>query len=214
MNKPQKAKLFSLRCFLMDFVRITGWFPGFIWLRPKIRFISREARKKIRGGTLLIANHTSFFDPLHTMYSVWYRRQYFVCHHTLMESRAAPLFRAAGCMIPIHADNVSIDSFRTITDTLKEGKMVTIFPEGHIYRDEMSQFKSGMILMSIQSRCPIVPMYIKPRKHWYSRLKAVIGEPVDIVAASGGRPSFAKIQAITKELQEKETILEEYAKKL
>ena len=38
MNKPNKAKLFSLKCLLMDFIRISGSVPGFVWLRPKIRY--------------------------------------------------------------------------------------------------------------------------------------------------------------------------------
>ena len=214
MNEPQKAKLFSLRCFVMDFIRVSGALPGLLWLRPKIRYASKKAKKRIRGGALVISNHTSFVDPGYTMFVFWYRRQYFVCHKAFMETKAGPFFHAAGCLIPIDADNFNIGSFRAITDSLKAGKVVTLFPEGHVNGGEMMEFKSGMVLISMQSKRPIVPVYIKPRKHWYSRLEAVVDEPVDITEMCGGMPAFSKIEEITRLLREREAELEELAKKL
>lgn len=212
MSVQKKAKLFSLRCLLMDLIRITGALPGLVWLRPKIRYTAKQAKKRLRGGVLVIANHTSFIDPACMMYVLWYRRLYFVCHQAFVETKAGPFFRAAGCLIPINADNFSVGSFRSITESLRDGKAVTLFPEGHVNRgDEMLEFKSGMVLISMQSKRPIVPVYLKPRRHWYSRLKAVVGEPVDITSLSEGRPAFSKIQEVTALLKKREEELEAFA---
>ncbi len=212
MSVQKKAKLFSLRCLLMDLIRITGALPGLVWLRPKIRYTAKQAKKRLRGGVLVIANHTSFIDPACMMYVLWYRRLYFVCHQAFVETKAGPFFRAAGCLIPINADNFSVGSFRSITESLRDGKAVTLFPEGHVNKgDEMLEFKSGMVLISMQSKRPIVPVYLKPRRHWYSRLKAVVGEPVDITALSEGRPAFSKIQEVTALLRKREEELEAFA---
>lgn len=212
MSVQKKAKLFSLRCLLMDLIRITGALPGLVWLRPKIRYTAKQAKKRLRGGVLVIANHTSFIDPACMMYVLWYRRLYFVCHQAFVETKAGPFFRAAGCLIPINADNFSVGSFRSITESLKDGKAVTLFPEGHVNKgDEMLEFKSGMVLISMQSKRPIVPVYLKPRRHWYSRLKAVVGEPVDITSLREGRPAFSKIQEVTALLRKREEELEAFA---
>ena len=212
MSVQKKAKLFSLRCLLMDLIRITGALPGLVWLRPKIRYTAKQAKKRLRGGVLVIANHTSFIDPACMMYVLWYRRLYFVCHQAFVETKAGPFFRAAGCLIPINADNFSVGSFRSITESLRDGKAVTLFPEGHVNKgDEMLEFKSGMVLISMQSKRPIVTVYLKPRRHWYSRLKAVVGEPVDITALSEGRPAFSKIQEVTALLRKREEELEAFA---
>lgn len=212
MSVQKKAKLFSLRCLLMDLIRITGALPGLVWLRPKIRYTAKQAKKRLRGGVLVIANHTSFIDPACMMYVLWYRRLYFVCHQAFVETKAGPFFRAAGCLIPINADNFSVGSFRSITESLRDGKAVTLFPEGHVNKgDEMLEFKSGMVLISMQSKRPIVPVYLKPRRHWYSRLKAVVGEPVDITSLSEGRPAFSKIQEVTALLKKREEELEVFA---
>ena len=212
MSVQKKAKLFSLRCLLMDLIRITGALLGLVWLRPKIRYTAKQAKKRLRGGVLVIANHTSFIDPACMMYVLWYRRLYFVCHQAFVETKAGPFFRAAGCLIPINADNFSVGSFRSITESLRDGKAVTLFPEGHVNKgDEMLEFKSGMVLISMQSKRPIVPVYLKPRRHWYSRLKAVVGEPVDITSLSEGRPAFSKIQEVTALLKKREEELEAFA---
>ncbi len=212
MSVQKKAKLFSLRCLLMDLIRVTGALPGLVWLRPKIRYTAKQAKKRLRGGVLVIANHTSFIDPACMMYVLWYRRLYFVCHQAFVETKAGPFFRAAGCLIPINADNFSVGSFRSITESLRDGKAVTLFPEGHVNKgDEMLEFKSGMVLISMQSKRPIVPVYLKPRRHWYSRLKAVVGEPVDITSLSEGRPAFSKIQEVTALLKKREEELEAFA---
>ena len=212
MSVQKKAKLFSLRCLLMDLIRVTGALPGLVWLRPKIRYTAKQAKKRLLGGVLVIANHTSFIDPACMMYVLWYRRLYFVCHQAFVETKAGPFFRAAGCLIPINADNFSVGSFRSITESLRDGKAVTLFPEGHVNKgDEMLEFKSGMVLISMQSKRPIVPVYLKPRRHWYSRLKAVVGEPVDITSLSEGRPAFSKIQEVTALLKKREEELEAFA---
>lgn len=198
----------------LDFIRITGALPGLLFFRPRYRYISKKARKRVRGGAMLISNHVSFRDPVYTLFALWYRRQFFVCHKVLFESRAAFLFRIVGCMIPIDANNMNMDSFRIITDKLKEGRVVTIFPEGHVNRDGMKEFKSGAVLMSMQAKCPIVPVYIKPPAHWYNRLVIVVGEQVDITELCGNRPSFSKIGEVTALLKEREELLEQYAKTL
>ena len=210
MSKPNKAKLFSMKHFVADFIRISGALPGWLWLRPKIRYTSKAAKKRIRGGALAVANHTSFVDPGYMMFVIWYRRHQFVCHQAFMETKAGPFFRAAGCCIPIDADNFNIHSFRQITEALTAGRLVTLFPEGHVGEgDGLQQFKTGAALISMQSKRPIVPVYLKPRRHWYSRLEAVIDEPVDITALCGGRPAFSKINEITQHLQAREAYMEQ-----
>ncbi len=209
MSKPNKARLFSPKDFVADFIRISGALPGVIWLRPRIRYTSDKAKKRIRGGALVVANHTSFVDPGYLMFVIWYRRHRFVCHQAFMETKAGPFFRAAGCCIPIDADNFSINSFRQITDSLTAGNLVTLFPEGHVGDGgKLQEFKTGAALISMQSKRPIVPVYVKPREHWYSRLEAVVDEPVDLTALCEGRPAFSKINDITRRLREREEYME------
>ena len=65
--------------------------------------------------------------------------------------------------------------------------------------------------MAIRSGAPIVPVYIKPRESFFSRLKVVIGEKVSVTELYGERPTFAEIDAATKLLYEREKQLKDLA---
>lgn len=209
----KKAPLFSPKNFLIDFIRVTGALPTLLWLRPKKVYSSDSARRKIRGGALIIANHTEFVDPVYLMMTFWYRRHRFICSEEIMDSKAGGFLKACGC-IKIDRNNVTMSSMRVITDALKNGEVVSMFPQGRIStgEDEGAKFKSGMVLMAIRSKAPIVPVYVKPREGFWSRLNVVIGEPVSVTELYGEQPGFAEIDACAKLLYEREKQLKELIK--
>jgi hypothetical protein len=68
-----------------------------------------------------------------------------------------------------------------------------------------------MVLMAIRSGAPIVPVYIKPKKSFFSRLNVVIGERVSVMELYGERPTFAQIDVAAKLLYEREEQLKNLA---
>lgn len=188
-----------------DFVKITAALPGLIWLRPKVIYENESAKAKIKGGALVISNHSGFLDPLYVMFAIPYRRLHFVCGIEFFESRARWFFKQFHC-IPVDRGNFSMDSFRQITQELESGKLVGLFPEGHVNSDagNLDTFKSGMVMMALKGKMPIVPVYIRKREKVTDRLVAVIGEPVSVGGEDGAMPTFAKITEMTALLQKKE----------
>lgn len=213
-KNADRQPLFSWSNLLYDFTKLTAALPGLLWLRPKWLYENKAAKKRLRGGNLVISNHAGFFDPVYVMAAVWYRRHRFICTKEFFESKARWLFRGFHC-IPVDRENFGIDTLRQISGALKAGSIVSIFPEGHINdgSGEMASFKSGMVLMALQGKAPIVPIYCRPPAHWYNRLRLVIGEPIDIVASCGSRPSFSQIDGIVEMLQRKEEELKHIANK-
>ncbi len=211
-KNAEKLPLFSFRYLLYDFTKLTAALPGLIWLRPKWIYENKAAKKRLRGGYLVIANHAGFLDPVYVMAAIWYRRHRFICIKDFFESKAGWLFRGFRC-IPVDRENFGIDTLRQISGALKAGSIVSLFPEGHVNdgSGQMAAFKSGMVLMALQGNAPIVPVYAMPPAHWYNRLRLVIGEPIDIIASCGVRPSFSQIDAIAGMLQEKEEELKQRA---
>lgn len=208
MNKPyEKRSLFPYLFY--DFAIVTGVIPGLLFHRPKIRYETPAARKRIRGGALLIANHVGLIDPMIMMYTVWYRRHRFICLKELFETRAGWLLDRFLC-IPIDRENFGMNSFREITAHLKAGHLVSMFPEGHVNEQgggPMQTLKSGMILMAMKGGAPIIPMYFKKRKHWYQRIQIMVGEAVDIKKLYGEKPTMKQIEELTRILYEKEEML-------
>ena len=199
--------------FVYDFVRVTAALPGLLWLRPRILYENETARKGLKGGVLLIANHSNFCDPIYLMIALWKRRHHFVCIKDFFKGKFLSwLFSCFHC-IPIDRQNFSMDSLRMITEELKADHLVSMFPEGYVHdsgdNGSMAPFKSGMVLIAMQSKKPIVPVYIKPPAKFFNRLTVAVGEPVDVCALYGGRPSLSQIEQVSVLLQQKEENLRE-----
>ncbi|MCQ2496349.1 MAG: 1-acyl-sn-glycerol-3-phosphate acyltransferase [Lachnospiraceae bacterium] len=209
--KNKKSGGYSFLDFLYDIIR---WFiiiTGLPIFRPKYIYENEAAKKHVKGGALLVSNHVHLVDPMYLMLGIWYRRNHFIIAEEVYNKKFLSIFlKISGCL-PVNRENVSLDTFRNIVDRLKQGRMVTIFAEGHINTDEskIDAFKSGMVLMALQSGVPIVPIYMKKKKHFYSRIVFVIGEKIDIDDGSGKRPGLAKINKIAEQVHERELQLKE-----
>lgn len=208
MSEKKKAKLFKLRYWFFDLVKVTGAIPGLLVFRPKIIYETPKARKRIRGGAILIGNHAGFIDPLYMMLSVWYRRHHFICAKEFFDAKAGIILKGFQC-IGVNRTNFDMKSFKEIVNCLNEGCIVSLFPEGHINEEEgLGAFKSGMVMMALKSNTPIIPMYYqKPKVPVINRLHVAIGEPIDIREMFGERPSMNQINSITDMLYEKTLVL-------
>ena len=141
-----------------------------------------------------------------------YRRHHFVATTELFNSKLKRfMFERANC-IEIDRQNVSMQSFNKIIEHLNAGRLVSMFPEGRMTKNEEVQtFKSGMVLMALRANVPIIPVYIKRRKNYWQRQKYVIGEPINPVEMVGKIPSLEKINQVTNLLKEKEAELKKIA---
>ncbi|MBQ0042671.1 MAG: 1-acyl-sn-glycerol-3-phosphate acyltransferase [Lachnospiraceae bacterium] len=203
-NAYKKKCPISYRYLFFDFVKLTA-IPGLLWFRIKKIYENDAAKKRIKGGALLISNHSTFYDPVILMISIWYRRHHFICTKDFFEGKVRLLFKGFHC-IPINKQSFGMDSFRVIVEHLQAGELVSMFPEGRVnVEGEKDPYKSGMVMMSAMSGKPIIPVYMERREHWYHTTRVVIGEPVDIRGMYGGKmPPLKKIDEIAALLQEKE----------
>ncbi len=212
MEKIKKARLFELRSLPYDFTIITGC-PAFLWYRPKRIYISKAAKKKVKGGLILISNHISLKDPVYLAVGYPFRRHNYVATKELFCTKGRKwFFGKVMRIIEIDRDNFSISSFKEIVKRLKEGRMVSIFPEGHVNTNEdgrLNEFHSGMVMMAIKGNAPILPIFIKKKPKFGSRLIVGIGEPINVNDyKSGPVPTIEDIEKISKMLEEQTKELE------
>lgn len=197
----KKNKVFAWKYFLFDFIRITG-IPSLLWFRPKKYYLHEEDKHRIKGGALIISNHISLFDPMYLYMTIKSRRQHLICMDELIHNKFQRWVFIHVCLcIPINRHNISLAELKEIISNLKSGNVVTMFPEGKINEenDGIQKFKSGMVIMAYRGNAPIIPLYIKRRKHFYSRLEVAIGSPIDVA-------SFKSGDVLTKEDNERACI--------
>ena len=114
------------------------------------------------GGALIICNHVSYVDFLVLMAAV--RRPHrFVIWHSFM---TIPVFRQlaeAYRVIPINNDprdrRTILKAFKGISESLRAGELVILFPEGALpYDKELQPFLRGLDLILKRDPVPVVPM--------------------------------------------------------
>ena len=159
-----------------------------------------------------MSNHISLKDPLYLICSILTRRHHFVtATEVFKKGFSAWWFKHAFLCIEIDRSNFSLNSLRGISNHLEAGEMVSMFPEGHINieQEEINQFKGGIVMMAYKSHSPIVPVYIRKKPHWWSRLVVFMGERIDIDAFLEGKPfNVNTVKEVSKILEEKEKELE------
>ena len=181
-----KAKLFNLKLFPMDLARILcSAVPPFF--RIKKIYTSDKAKKKLRGGMIIAANHTCIKDPLLLCCCFWYRRLFHLTAEAVMENKKLVgfLLKGLGC-IKINRNIYDIESVRKAVEVVKKGHVLTLFPQGGIQtEDDINAIKSGVILMAMQAKVPVVPCYIHNKAEKGDRNCIVIGEPLELFGGDG-----------------------------
>ncbi|MBR3245991.1 MAG: 1-acyl-sn-glycerol-3-phosphate acyltransferase [Parasporobacterium sp.] len=175
MSQPDR-KVFRIDKLPMDIGRFF-LLPLIPFYRIKKIFIGNgEKGKALKGGVILASNHTGFSDPMVLETAYWYRRVHYVVGEIAMGGKVRSAFmKAAGC-IRIDRNSTDIKAIKECSKVLKEGFPLTMFPQGGIAKEDAG-FKSGVLLIAVQADVPILPVYIVRRKHWWQRMRLVIGEP-------------------------------------
>jgi 1-acyl-sn-glycerol-3-phosphate acyltransferase len=173
-----------------------------IWNRLRIRGAENIPD---RGGVLLASNHASFLDP--PVAGVGYRGRpiHFMARNTLWNSKFGSWWMdKVGC-IPVSRGTGDIKALKLTIKALKEGKAVSMFPEGTRTEDgELKGAKGGIGFIIEKSGCVVVPSYIdgtfkahpkgtklvKPTKVTITYGKPITQE--DFQALGGGREAYQK----------------------
>lgn len=211
-KKPDyKAHLFSFKYILFDIVKWLGFWQGLIWWRPKKIYDGQEAKKKIKGGAIISSNHVSFADPFVLQCAILYRRWHFLFMTDLIKNKfEAWVYKNIFLSFPIDRNTPSFKMMKFLSNYVKGGNLLALFPEGHIKRDGViDDFKGGAVLLSYLSGAPIIPVYHKKRKNIFHTTRIVVGKPFDVKERIGPVLSQDKVNEVSKELHEYELYLQE-----
>lgn len=199
------SKVFDIKHFPMDIGRIICSVLVPVFRVKRLTPSGEKYKGRLRGGAVIAANHRSFADPFILGVTFWYRRVYMLIAEVVMGGRLrSALLRGMGG-IKVDRNIADIEAIKKSVKVLKDGHPLTLFPEGGIQGDsDTVRLKSGAALIALSARVPIIPVYIAPKKGFFSRRVVVIGEPIDVFAmCSKKMPSTADIEKITDTLAQR-----------
>ena len=205
ISESKFFKIFDITKFPHDLVRVLVS-PLMLFYRVKKYDINgQKYRKTVKDTAVIAANHSGFRDPIVMTFAFWYRRLSILVGEAVMDPPVRGfLLRGAGC-IKIDRNISDIDAVRKSLASIKKGRPLLIFPQGHIHRDgSADDVKSGFVLIAAKYDTPIIPVYTFKRKHWYNRTTVVIGDEIKCSDCFNNKkmPSMADIAAVTEALEQ------------
>ena len=215
-KKPNyKAKLFSFKYLLYDIVKWWGWWQCLLWYRIRRKFDGKEAKKKIKGKAIICSNHVGYSDPFILQCAFLYRRFHFVFMKELLTNKfKAWAYKNVFLSYPIDRENPSYQTMRFLSDFVKGGNLLAMFPEGHIKRDGVvDNYKGGVVLIAYLSDAPIIPVYHQKRKSIWKMTRLVVGKPFNVKERIGPVLNQEKLNQVANELYAYELQLEEMCQK-
>jgi 1-acyl-sn-glycerol-3-phosphate acyltransferase len=103
------------------------------------------------------------------------------------------------------------------TDILKSGGVIEIYPEAKLQQKgqkEINEFKISVILMALQSKAKIIPVYQNANFGFLRRVTVVIGTPIDICSmCTNPNPSIQELQQLASVVRNKMIQLQKMAQK-
>ena len=162
----------------MYFYRIIKFIVNVIF-RIIFRF-NIEGRENIpeEGRIVLCSNHISLLDPIMLAIAIP-RPIIFMAKKELFQNKLlAKLIHSLGAF-PVDRQGSDLSSVKMSLRTLKEEKILGIFPEGtRVQKMDLDNVKPGVGLISIKSKSPVVPVYIESEYKLFNKVIVRIGEPV------------------------------------
>lgn len=128
---------------------------------------------------IVIGNHNSMFDPVIVGVAVRKHQVRFIGKKELWKHRiVAWLFNNMN-MIPVDRHNSDMEAMRACMRVTREGGILGIFPEGtRHHKGLMEEMESGIGLIALRSRVPLIPVYIAGKVGLFRHLHVYVGEEI------------------------------------
>lgn len=188
------------------FTLTTGILFILLLIRVKVIFTDPNfKRKDLKGKFIISGIHHHWFDTVVFSVAFLNRRIY-----SLAASDHPSFSRFMMNFIGIvwfDRHYPATGTMKTIIGMLKDGKVVTIYPEGKLEKNgEMIQFQDGLATIASLADSSVLPTYTAPRKHHTDTIYLIVGSPME-------PPKDHKretLDSYTMELQNKTEVLKEY----
>lgn len=179
---------------------------GIVFIFQKLFFrieIYGKENIPMSGRLILCSNHHSNWDPV-TLAVFFPRQVHWMAKKELFKNKIfAKLLLSLGAF-PIDREGNDLTAIKKSLRLLKEERVLGIFPEGtrvKYFNDNL--IKSGLALISVKSKSPVLPVYTEGRYKLFSKIKIIIGQPIYIELEDNAKHSNEKYTEISKDIMKK-----------
>jgi len=170
------------------------WLYSFakVLLKFLFRFVFRLQARGLEffpkdQNCILLSNHISAWDPMTITHLYKHNEIHFFAKDSLFKNKLLAAVLRKIHAFPVKRGETDMKAMRHAMQVLKDGHVLGIFPEGHrIHGGELAPIETGVAVMALKSRVPVVPILIRGRYKLFSTIKVSVGEPVPLDGLIGG----------------------------
>jgi|GEM_PF-618490 len=171
-----------MRAILYYYAMLTSLPMKLLFTRTKVFYEDEKTKenKKLKGKAIIISNHISPLDALVVAHKYFSRRVFIVVANFFKAKMKfmLPFVKMVGGVL-IDRETFSFDFFEKSKELLAKDHAVLIFPEGHFfYEYEPVKFKYGYLMLSLQSKAPIVPIVSDLNYGFSGRTHILVGKSI------------------------------------
>lgn len=191
--------------------KILMWIPIMIFHPTSIK-----GKKNLpKGKAILSINHRSNWD--YVLFGINSTTKYRVlAKKELFRNKFFGFILRNFGGIEIDREANDINAIKTCMKVLKDDKKLLVFPEGTRLKDEslvMGEIKSGLALIAIKTKTPIVPVWVRNKPKLFRRSIYYIGKPFELDQFYGKKLDEQTLQEADQIVRAKMIELGEQGKK-
>ena len=135
------------------------------------------------GGCIICPNHLSMLDPV-IIAAISKRRLRFMSKTELFDTKFKwfTKFLYELGAFPVARGDADLSAIRRSLSVLKDNECLLIFGQGTRRKKtdaEEPPMNTGVALLALRSKAPVVPVYIRPPYRIFRRMHVYIGKPLD-----------------------------------
>lgn len=171
----------------------------FLFFVFRIKIYGKENMPK-DTGIIVAINHRSNWDVL-IAGSCSPRRLGFMAKSELFKNKAFGWLISKLGAFPVQRGKGDISAIKAALTRLRNNDVVAMFPEGkRVKANEDVSAKPGAVMLATRAGVPIVPIKIKGKYRWLSKISVIIGEPIYYADYSGEKISVEQLQLLSDSL--------------
>lgn len=152
------------------------------------------------GGCIVCSNHTGFHDVIVLAACMNRQPRYMAKKELFRIPLLRRLITALGAF-PIERGRADVGALKTAISLVKSGEAVTVFPQGTRQKGidpARTKPKSGIGMIAYHTKAPVVPVYIRTKKHHvlpFGRTEIICGDPIpyeELPLERGGKEEYAR----------------------
>ncbi|MBQ4581140.1 MAG: 1-acyl-sn-glycerol-3-phosphate acyltransferase [Clostridia bacterium] len=144
-----------------------------------VKYHGKENLNNLDAPYIMMGNHTTMLDPFMMAVAAPRYQIRFIGKKELWKIKPFAWFANQIRAIPVDRHNTDMEAMRACMRVTREGHVLGIFPEGtRHHKGLMTELESGVAMIALRSRVPLVPVYIAGKLGLFRTLHVYIGKPI------------------------------------